>query len=274
MTPRGVPVERITSPANPRVKSLTALRRRRVRDESGMVLVDGRDELAMALAAGVVPRAVYLCPELLPADGWPADRVAAEADAAGSEVVELGRAAFEKASYRQGPDGVLAVVPAPSRHLAELPTQPNGIVLICQGVEKPGNLGAMLRSADAAGVIAVIAADPVTDWGNPNVIRASRGTVFTVPTAATRTAELLDWVACQGLRLVVTTPEAATDYTRVDYRGPVAIAVGSERDGADRTLLSAADERVRIPMSGRADSLNVAVSAAVVLFEAVRQRHG
>jgi TrmH family RNA methyltransferase len=145
-------------------------------------------------------------------------------------------------------------------------------VLICEGVEKPGNLGAILRTADAAGVTAVIAADPVADWGNPNVIRASKGTVFSVPVAAAASDEVLRWVGEQGVALVVTSPAATTSFTAVDFTGPVAFAVGSEKAGLPGEWLERADARVRIPMFGRADSLNVATSAAVVAYEAVRQR--
>jgi TrmH family RNA methyltransferase len=139
-------------------------------------------------------------------------------------------------------------------------------------VEKPGNLGAMLRTADAAGVGAVVAADPVTDWGNPNVVRGSKGTVFAVPVAAATTAETLAWLAAREVRLVVTTPATDLLYTDVDLTGPVAVAVGAEKHGADDALLDAAAYKVRIPMHGKANSLNVAASAAIVLFEARRQR--
>jgi TrmH family RNA methyltransferase len=143
---------------------------------------------------------------------------------------------------------------------------------VAQRVEKPGNLGAMLRTADAAGVTAVVAADPVTDWGNPNVVRASKGTVFAVPVAAASTPETLHWLAAQNVRLVVTTPDTDLLYTDADLTGRVAVAVGAEKHGADDDLLAAAAYRLRIPMHGKANSLNVAASAAIVLFEALRQR--
>jgi TrmH family RNA methyltransferase len=139
-------------------------------------------------------------------------------------------------------------------------------------VEKPGNLGAMLRTADAAGVDAVVAADPVTDWGNPNTVRASKGTVFSVPVAGDPTALVQDWLARHGIPLVAATPDTPTEYTEVDFRGPVAIAVGTEQTGLTDEVLAAAEHRVRIPMVGRANSLNVATSAAIIVYEAVRQR--
>jgi TrmH family RNA methyltransferase len=263
----------ITSPANQRVKALTALRRRRAREESGVTLVEGFEELSLALEAGVVPQAVYYCPELM-LDAPGREPLVAELAARGTEVIRLGRSAFEKAAYREGPDGFLAVVSAVTRRCAGLQAGPSALTLLCQGVEKPGNLGAMLRTADAAGVEAVIAADPVTDWGNPNLVRASKGTVFSVPVASDTTAASVSWLAARGIALVATTPDTDLDYTDVDYTGPVAIAVGAEKHGLTDEVLEAAAYRVRIPMAGRANSLNVATSAAIVIYEAVRQRRG
>ncbi len=269
----------ITSAANPRLKSLVALRRRRVRVESGTTLVEGFEELRLALEAGVVPSVAYLCPELFSPSarpsGPPANRqegLVARLRSEGVELIRLSRAVFEKVAYREGPDGLIAVVQNPVRDISDLTTGADDLVLVCQGIEKPGNLGAMLRTADAAGVDAVIAADPVTDWGNPNLVRASKGTVFALPVASAPTAEVLTWLRDNGFALVVTTPTTDIDYTGVDYTGRVAIAVGAEKHGADDVLLAAADHRVRIPMAGRADSLNVAASAAIVVYEAVRQR--
>ena len=275
-----MPEQIITSATNPRLKSLVALRRRRTRDETGTCLVEGLEETSLAVAAGTTLRSLYLCPELFGADteaALPRLRSSAE------EVVRLGRAAFEKVAYREGPDGVLAVAATPSRPLrALLPDSPSDapagarpaapFVVLAQGVEKPGNLGAMLRTADGAGGGALVAADPVTDWGNPNVIRASKGTVFAVPVAAAPTADVLAWLDERGVALVATTPDTDVDYADLDYTGPVAIAVGAEKTGLTDEVLRAATHRVRIPMVGRADSLNVATSAAIVAYEAVRQR--
>ncbi len=270
----------ISSPANPRLKSLLALRRRRTREESGQTLVEGYEEIGLALSAGVRPGTVYVCEELFsPAGRAGSQDIGHQSDLLDRlrddrvEVVHLSRQVFEKASYREGPDGLLTVVDQVGRPLADLQAEgPDHLTLLSQGVEKPGNLGAMLRTADAAGVDDVVAADPVTDWGNPNVVRASKGTVFALPVASGTTAEALAWLDANDVRLVVTTPETDLLHTDVDYTGRVAIAVGSEKHGADRTLLEAATHRVRIPMHGKANSLNVAASAAIVLYEAVRQR--
>ncbi|OLT44528.1 rRNA methyltransferase [Serinicoccus sp. CNJ-927] len=260
----------ITSPANARLKAVAGLRRRRVRDRERRTLVEGHDELSLALDAGVVPELLLLCPELAPPGAVAAltDRVAGGP----TEVVHATRAAFEKTAYREGPDGVLAVVQAAWGGPEDLTLPPDALVLVGEGIEKPGNLGAMLRTADAAGVDAVLAADPVTDWGNPNTVRASKGTVFSVPVAADGTTATLAWLEGQGIPVVAATPDADLAHTEVDYRGPVAIAVGTEQTGLTDEVLRRAAYRVRIPMVGRANSLNVATSAAILVYEAVRQR--
>jgi len=259
----------ITSPANPRIKQLVALRRRRTREQAGVTLVEGFAEIELALAAGVVPVTLYYCPALADPEAL---TLAATAAAAGAEVVQVSRPVFEKISYREGPDGWLAVVPSVISTLDNLDLGPQPLVLVCAGLEKPGNLGAILRTADAAGVAAVIAADPVTDWGNPNVVRASKGTVFAVPVAAGTSGQVLDWIAGRGLAIVAATPDAKQLVTDVDLTGPTAIAVGAEQTGLSSEWLERADGRVRIPMFGRADSLNVSTSAAIITYEAVRQR--
>ena len=261
----------LTSPANSRLKSLTGLRRRRVREETGRTLIEGYEELVLALDAGVVPETLYYSPELM-LDAGTQMRVVDEVRSRGVETVQVSRPAFEKVAYREGPDGFLAVAPAVARRCRQLDVGPSALVVLCEAVEKPGNLGAMLRTADAAGADAVVAADPVTDWGNPNLVRASKGTVFSVPVASDSTADTLAWLDEGGIVLVATTPDTDVLHTEVDYTGPVAIAVGAEKYGLTDTVLQHAAHRVRIPMVGRANSLNVATSAAIVIYEAVRQR--
>ncbi|GAA6526078.1 RNA methyltransferase [Intrasporangium sp. DVR] len=270
----------VSSGSNPRLKAVIALRRRRTREETGQTVVEGHEEIRLALEAGVTPRTVFVSEELFSPSGRAGSQeIGTQAElvdrlrAAGVEIVRLSPAAYAKVSYREGPDGLLAVVDNVGMPLGSLRVdRPDWLGLVTQGVEKPGNLGAMLRTADAAGVDAVLAADPVTDWGNPNVVRASKGTLFAVPVASATTPEALAWLESNAVTLVVTTPETGLLHTDVDYTGRVAIAVGSEKHGADDALLAAADRRVRIPMRGRANSLNVSVAAAVVLYEAVRQR--
>jgi TrmH family RNA methyltransferase len=259
----------ITSADNPRVKELLALRRRRIRDRSALTLVEGYEELVMALAAGIRPRVIYYSPELT---GEQRPRAIERDVPDGTEVMRLSRAVFEKVAYRESPDGWLAVVRPIGADLNDIRLGERPLVLICEGVEKPGNLGAMLRTADAAGVDAVIAAGPVTDWGNPNVVRASKGTVFSVPVTSAATEDVLRWLRERGLRLVAASVDTDTLITDVDLTVPTAIAVGAEKHGLSTQLLAAADVHAKIPMFGRADSLNVATAAAVSTYEAVRQR--
>jgi TrmH family RNA methyltransferase len=259
----------ITSPANPRIKHLVALRRRRARDQAGVTLVEGYAEIDLALAAGVRPQALYCCPDLAHGDQL---RVAGRVAELGGEIVRVSPPVFAKVAYRESPDGWLAVVPVMDTALARLQLGEQPLLLICEGVEKPGNLGAILRTADAAGLTAVIATDPVTDWGNANLVRASKGAVFSVPVAAAPSGEVLPWLAASGLTLAAATPDGAVLLGDADLTGPVAIAVGSETHGLSMPWKERADVTVRIPMFGRADSLNVAAAAAIVIYEAVRQR--
>ncbi|PRY55659.1 TrmH family RNA methyltransferase [Knoellia remsis] len=261
----------ITSPANPRLKQVVGLRRRRARDDAGLTVVEGFEELTLAIGAGVRPRTVFYAPELM----LDADAQLALVDDArrdGVETIRVSRSAFGKMAYREGPDGFLALVPAVRRSLADLDLPDAPLLLICEGLEKPGNLGAMLRTADAAGVDAVIAVDPVTDWGNPNVVRGSKGTVFAVPVASATLGETVDWLREGGIRLVATTPDTDALHTDTDLTGGVAIAVGTEKFGLTDEALAAADARVRIPMHGAVNSLNASAAAAIVVYEAVRQR--
>lgn len=262
----------ITSTANSRVRWLAGLQRRRQRTAEGVTVVEGHDELALAVASGVTVRSLYWCPALV--TGTPRAPLVQTLQQQGVEVVALGRGAFDKVSYRQNPDGVLAVVPDPATPLAELKLGSNPLVLVCEGVEKPGNLGAMLRTAEAAGVDAVVAASPVADWGNPNVVRASKGTLFAVQVAAASLDEVLAWLQRHDLQTVVATPEADRTVADVDLTGPTAVVVGAEHEGVSSTLKRAADVAVRLPMVGRVNSLNVATAAALTLYEALRQRSG
>lgn len=259
----------ITSPANPRIKRLVALRRRRTRELDAVTLVEGYAELDLALSAGVVPQALYHSPEL--AHGDERD-VLGRVSGLGAEVIRVSKPVFAKVAYRESPDGWLAVVPAVDTGLERLELGERPLLLVCEGVEKPGNLGAILRTADAAGAAAVIATDPVTDWGNPNLVRASKGAVFSVPVAAAPSARVLSWLAERGVAVAAATPDGDVLLGDADLSGPLAIAVGAENQGLSAAWTERADVTVRIPMFGRADSLNVAASAAIVVYEAVRQR--
>lgn len=260
----------ITSPSNPRVKWLVSLRKRRHREIESAWLVEGYAELRLALDAGVRPRSVFYCPALV--------RTAAQLELLGdnavreAEVVALAPSAFERVSMRESPDGWLAVVPAPSHDLEGLTLPERPLVLVCESVEKPGNLGALLRTADAAGVDAVIAASPVTDWGNPNVVRASKGALFAVPIASGSAEHVVAWLTDRELNIVAADPDAGALVTDVDLTGATAVVVGAEHAGLTRAWAQAPITLARLPMAGRVNSLNVSTAAAVVLYEAVRQR--
>lgn len=260
----------ITSLQNPRVKQLVALRDKRERMRSGLMRVEGYEELTLALQSGARPVSLYVCPELFRAAD-PQETIA-RAQQAGAEIIEVSLRVFEKMAYREGPDGWLATFPTIDRQLHDLQLPANPLLVVAEAVEKPGNLGAMLRTADAAGVHGLIAAAPLTDWGNPNIVRASKGALFSVPVAAAATAELIGWLHEKRIAIVAATPQATANYTDVDLRGPIAVAVGEEKYGLSKALLDQADVQVRIPMIGRVNSLNVATSMALLVYEAVRQR--
>lgn len=275
----------ISSLTNPRVKHVVALKNKRQRDEDNLMLVEGFDPLSLALDAGVRPQTVFICPDLFkPAHSPDAHaQLLRRVRDLSVEIIETTRPVFEKMAYRDGPDGWLAVVPKPrfSLHAVDVqaivPLRHPALLLVAEGVEKPGNLGAMLRACDAAGVDTFIFCDPVADLTNPNVVRASQGTLFSVPVAQCASAEAIAWLRERGIRIVATTPnqvrgQAPIDFTAFDFTQPCAIVVGEEKYGLTKTWLDQADAAVRIPMVGRINSLNVATSAALVIYEAVKQR--
>lgn len=264
--------EKITSLQNPRIKQLVRLRDRRPRDEAGVFLVEGYREIRRALERATPLREVYFAPDWFLGENEPA--LLQEARTAGAELIELSKEAFAKVAYRERPDGLLAVAPQWRRRLAELHPAAGRppFLLVVEAIEKPGNLGTILRSADAAGCDGVIVCDPVTDLFNPNVVRASTGVLFSMPCVVAGSAEVLPWLRQAGIRAVATTPSAATRYTEADLRGPLAVIMGSEQYGLSDFWLKNCDATVRIPMAGQADSLNVAMAALITLFEAVRQR--
>lgn len=271
MFPVGDSPAKITSLQNPRIKQLVKLRNRRDRDDADVFIVEGYREILRALDAGAAPREFYVSSEWFLGENEGA--LIARAAEKGAEVIELSKDAFAKVAYRDRPDGLLAVVPQWRTGLDELKLAAEPFVLVVEAIEKPGNLGTILRSADAAGVDAVIVCDPVTDLFNPNVVRSSTGVLFSVPVAIASSEAVRAWLRDRGVRAVATTPAATELYTATDLTGPLAIVMGSEQYGLSDFWLREADARVRIPMAGQADSLNVAMAAIITLFEAVRQRN-
>src|SRR3972149_6450669 len=212
----------ITSLQNPRVKHIVRLRDdKRQRQEDGSMLVEGYDEIQLALSAGHKPRTLLTSPEL----------AVRQMDEVASEIVTVNRFVFEKMSYRENPDGWLAVFPIPQTSLDDLKLSELPLVIVAESVEKPGNLGAILRTADAAGVDALLVCDPRVDMWNPNVVRASRGTVFTVPSIETENFKALAGLRSKKIRVLAATPSAEANYTTIDLRQPIAIAVGTEDEG-------------------------------------------
>ncbi len=262
----------IRSPQNERVKRIVRLLRdASARRDAGLAVVEGSREVARAMESGWRPDELYICPD--EADDS-ARAMATEAEKRGVPVFSCSAGAFERMAYRENPDGVLATGPLVARTLDDLHLPEDALLLIAEQVEKPGNLGALLRTADGAGVDAVIVCDPATDIGNPNVIRASIGTVFYLPIALAAPADVVRWLRGKGIRIVTTEPDAEILHTAADLTGPVAIVVGAEDVGLSPVWTRCADLRVRIPMLGRNDSLNVSAAAAILLYEAVRQRGG
>lgn len=265
---------RITSLQNQRIKEVVKLARRSTRDERRLTLVEGLREAGRALANGVLPVEAYLCPAVVN----PADQpkfVRLQQLLAGEPSVQrfdVTPEVFAKIAYREGSDGVLLVIPYLERRLDDLPLGRNPFLCVIEGVEKPGNLGAILRTADAAGVDGVIVCAGATDLHNPNVIRASLGTLFTVPVVEVATSEAIAWLRGRGIQIVAATPIATQVYTGGDLTGPVAVVMGSEATGLGEDWLAAATVQVAIPMLGSVDSLNLATATALILYEVVRQR--
>jgi TrmH family RNA methyltransferase len=260
----------IASPSNPRIKATARLRDRRQRDATGLTLVDGTREVRRALEAGVRVVEAYVCEPLLAGEDA---RAALDAlRRRDIPTTSTTQAAFAKIAFGDRADGMIAVVRIPSMRLDDLALPAEPLVVVLEGVEKPGNLGAVLRSADGAGVDALIAASPRTDLMNPNAIRASAGTIFSVPIASAPTDEVITWLQRRMIPIVATLVDADTLYTDADLTGPLAVVFGSEAAGLTAAWRTEGITSVRLPMRGIADSLNVSISAAVVLYEARRQR--
>jgi RNA methyltransferase, TrmH family len=260
----------ITSRANPRIAAVVALRDRRERDRQGLTVVDGAREIRRALDAGADVVEVYVCEPRL---AGPDARAALDAiERRALSATTVSEPVFERIAFGERAEGLLAVVRIPDLDLGRLVLSDDPLIVVIEGVEKPGNVGAILRSADGAGVDALIVSSPRTDPFNPNAIRASAGTIFSVPIAVASSEATLDWLHDHGIRPVAARVGAATPYAEADLRGPLAIVLGTEADGLSAVWADDSFESVGIPMRGVADSLNVSVSAAILLYEARRQR--
>jgi RNA methyltransferase, TrmH family len=263
---------RITSRQNPRVKEAARLRIARARQREGRFLIDGAREIARAVAAGIRCIEAFICEELC--DSHDCQNALKALESSGAEMLGVNPFVFAKLAFGERDDGIVVVAETRKHRLEDLQLPEKPLVAVLEGIEKPGNLGAILRSADAAGVDAVIAADGRTDLYNPNTIRASLGTVFRPNVCEATSGEAFSWLRERALEIFAARPDAEKLYTDVDLRGPAAIVLGSEAAGLSRAWSGPGVTPVRLPMHGIADSLNVSTTAAVLFYEALRQRQG
>lgn len=266
----------LSSQQNPRIKQVIGLRERSTRNASGLFLIEGYRELLRAMEGGQAIESLFICPTLFL--GANEEALIARVQRQGARLFECTEQVFHKLSYRDRPDGLLAV--AMQQHLTlgdldqRLKATSNPFLIVAEAIEKPGNLGTIMRSSDAVGADGLIVCDRCTDIFNPNVVRASVGTLFTIPVVEAGGMETLAWLKRHGIQILAATPSAQLEYTAVDMRGPLAIAVGTEQLGLSKYWMERADLQVRIPMRGVADSLNVAMATTLLLYEALRQRNG
>jgi RNA methyltransferase, TrmH family len=261
----------ITSTSNPRVKAAARLRERKGREGQGRIIIDGVREISLALAAGVQVVELYFVAELC--GDAEHEELLVSAERAGAELIEVPPPVMEKLAFGNRASGVVAVaIPPRERSLADLKLAGDALIAVVEGVEKPGNLGAILRTADAAGVAALIVADGGTDLYNPNAIRASLGAIFAVPVCAATSERALAWLRAEKFRLLAARVDGAEEYTRADFRGRAAILLGSEAHGLGNLWRAEDIVAIRLPLLGSVDSLNLSVTAAILFYEALRQR--
>lgn len=262
----------ISSLQNPKVKDVVHLRDRQKRDKSQQFIIEGYREILRASDAGWKIDSLFICRDLFLGTNEP-DLIKA-ITSKGAQLYECTSQVFQKMSYRDRPDGLIAIAPQRKKHLTDLHFSTKiPLLVVAEAIEKPGNLGTILRSSDAVGVDALIVCDRCTDIYNPNVVRASVGTLFTVPTVEAKGEDTLQWLKQQGIYILAATPQAENEFTQVNLKRPIAIAVGTEQLGLSERWMKESDIQVRIPMRGIADSLNVAMAATLLLYEADRQRH-
>ena len=256
----------ITSTQNPKVKNLLALEKPRERRKQCLFVIEGKKEIGMALQAGYKVGNLFFCEEIISKEELQPFVTS------NTLLVPVSREVFEKIAVRENSGGVLAIAEQKTHRLEDVRLSDNPLLLILESVEKPGNLGAILRTADAAGVDAVIICDPQTDFYNPNVIRSSVGCVFTKQIASATSEETITWLRSKNVSIFCTYLKASKPYHVVDYKKPSAIVMGTEATGLSPLWTGAADANIIIPMQGVVDSMNVSTAAAVVVFEAKRQR--
>jgi len=261
--------ETITSTTNERVKKLLKLREKKERESSGLTIIEGEREILRALEAGVEVMELYRCGK---ADAATVRRIEEKIKIGKGALIDVAPRVFERIAYGERKEGLLAVARIKNKSLKDLKLKTPALILVLEGVEKPGNLGAVLRTCDAAAVDGVILTEAATDLYNPNTIRSSLGTIFTVNVFQSNNKEAHDFLKKNKVTILATSPEAGVAYAQQDLKKPLAVILGSEDAGLSDFWLKSADIRACIPMKGAVDSLNVSTSAAVVLYEAIRQR--
>lgn len=269
-------VEDITSAQNPKIKGLLELQEKsKARKRKGLFVVEGRRELQHCIEAGFEPHTLFICRDIITEKELDKVLGAIEENFTGMtcQIVEIPQHLYDKVAYRGGTEGIIAELKCKEMSLESLKLKKDPLVVVLESVEKPGNLGAVLRSADASGVDAVIVCDPLTDMYNPNLIRSSIGAVFTVPVATATSEETIRWLKDNGIKIYTAQLQDSEWYYDTDMKGGTAIVMGTEATGLTDVWRKAADAHIKIPMLGRLDSLNVSVSAAILMFEAVRQRN-
>ena len=265
-------IEQITSVQNPKIKFLMALQQKSSeRRKAGLFVVEGQQELSHCVEAGYEVDTIFYCPALTSQGDRPSV-LSAHGDSPRVRLFEVSREVYEKVAYRGSTEGVIAEVRTKSLQLDDLKLGENPLIVVLESVEKPGNLGAILRSADASGVDAVVVCDPLTDLYNPNLIRSSVGATFTVPCVACPSEECIAFLKQRSIKILTAQLQDSHLYYDTDMTCGTAIVMGTEHDGLTDLWRQAADAHIRIPMLGQIDSLNVSVSAAILMFEAVRQR--
>jgi TrmH family RNA methyltransferase len=260
----------ISSVQNPRVKAAAQLRERGGRDDQGLIIIDGVREIGRALEAGVGIVEVFVFRELCRDEAH--ERLLSAVERAGLQQVEVARQVMEKLAFGNRVEGIVAVAQPPNKELTAWEPPADAVVAVVEGAEKPGNVGAIVRTADGAGVSAVIVADGGTDLYNPNAIRASLGAIFTVPTFSTTSAAALEWLRKEKFRIFAARVDGSVEYTEVDFTGRTVIALGSEAHGLSAAWHAADINRIRVPLMGSVDSLNLSATAAVLFYESLRQR--
>ena len=266
-----VSLDKITSAQNPKIKAIMKLKSKRSRDRLSQYLIEGYRELLRATDASVAIEQLFVCEQLFLKDNE--QDLIDQIEKKGAQIIYCMQSVFEKISYRDRPDGLLAIAKQSPQKLEDITFKnEHPFIVVAVSIEKPGNLGTILRSADASGADATIVVDKVTDIYNPNVVRASVGTLFTKPVVQATSEETFDWLMKNKIQIVTTSPRAKEVYTQVDYQGPTAIIVGSEQYGLPDHWLEGSNKNVFIPMCGQADSLNAATCTTLMLYEVLRQR--